>query len=127
MTPGSFEYHRPSTVDEAVKLLGTLGDNARVLAGGHSLVPMMKLRLAVPEHLIDINRIGEIKGVSEKDGMVAIGAGTTQAEAVASGLLGQKCPIIAEAIGVPTQFAEWVRSDEAPTTTELMLSLEDES
>ena len=54
MIPGPFSYHRPATVADAVKLLSTLGDDARPLAGGHSLVPMMKLRLATPEHLVDL-------------------------------------------------------------------------
>ena len=57
MIPGAFDYHRPSTIDEAVKLLADLGDEARVLAGGHSLIPMMKLRMALPENLIDLQDI----------------------------------------------------------------------
>ena len=56
MIPGSFAYHRPETVDDAVKLLADLGDDARALAGGHSLIPMMKLRLAAPSHLVDLAR-----------------------------------------------------------------------
>ncbi len=81
MTPGTFEYHRPASVAEAVGLLARHGEAARVLAGGHSLVPMMKLRLADPEHLIDINGIDEIKGITRSNGEIRIGAGTTQAEA----------------------------------------------
>lgn len=57
MLPSSFEYHRPATVDEALDLLSSLGDDAKVLAGGQSLIPMMKLRFAAPSHLIDINRM----------------------------------------------------------------------
>ncbi len=98
MTPGPFEYHRPGSIDEAVALLASHGDAARVLAGGHSLVPMMKLRLANPAHLIDINGIDALKGVEERNGAVRIGAGTTQAEALASDVLSETCPIIAEAV-----------------------------
>ena len=65
MIPPRFEYHAPKTVGEAVALLGQLGSDAKLLAGGHSLLPMMKLRFAAPEHLIDINRIPELKGICE--------------------------------------------------------------
>ena len=100
MTPGSFEYHRPASVDEAVALLGQYGDEGKVLAGGHSLVPMMKLRLAAPSHLIDINGIDDLKGISEDGGEIVIGAGTTQAEVLASELLASKCPIVPETAAV---------------------------
>ena len=100
MTPGTFEDHRPASVAEAVGLLAQHGEAAQVLAGGHSLVPMMKLRLASPEHLVDINGIGEIKGIARENGEIRIGAATTQAEAVASDVLTSACPIIAEAIAV---------------------------
>lgn len=100
MTPGNFEYHRPRTVDEAVELLGRLGGDARVLAGGHTLVPMMKLRLASPAHLIDIGGIDELRGVSAANGTISIGAVTTQAEAQASAALRDKCPILGETIEV---------------------------
>lgn len=100
MTPGTFEYHRPASVAEAVGLLAQHGEAAQLLAGGHSLVPMMKLRLASPEHLVDINGIGEIKGIARDNGEIRIGAATTQAEAVASDVLTSACPIIAEAIAV---------------------------
>ena len=100
MTPDKFEYHRPGTVAEAIALLGEHGDGARILAGGHSLVPMMKLRLAIPEHLIDINRINDLKGIDKQGGEIRIGAATTQAEALASDLLTEACPIIAEAAAV---------------------------
>jgi aerobic carbon-monoxide dehydrogenase medium subunit len=58
--PGSFAYHRPNSVSEAVKMLADLGEDARALAGGHSLIPMMKLRLATPEHLVDLAGIGDL-------------------------------------------------------------------
>ena len=97
MTPGVFEYHRPNTVEEAVALLGQFGHDGKVLAGGHSLVPMMKLRLAEPAHLIDINAVAGLRGISEDGDVIVIGAGTTQAEILASDLLLGKCPILPEA------------------------------
>ena len=66
MIPGPFEYHQPGTVDEAVALLGQYGDAGQMIAGGHSLIPMMKLRLAVPEHLIDLRRVDGLAGIKEE-------------------------------------------------------------
>lgn len=97
MTPGVFEYHRPNTVEEVLELLGQFGDEGKVLAGGHSLVPMMKLRLAEPAHLIDINAIGSLRGIREEGDVIVIGAGTTQAEVLTSDLLLEKCRILPEA------------------------------
>jgi carbon-monoxide dehydrogenase medium subunit len=97
MIPGRFTYHRPGSVSEAVKLLASLGEDARPLAGGHSLIPMMKLRLAQPEHLIDLGRIAALKGIRQDGGEIVIGAMTTQAEIIGSALLGEKAPILAEA------------------------------
>jgi carbon-monoxide dehydrogenase medium subunit len=94
--PGAFDYHRPTTVDEAVALLSAHGDEGRLLAGGHSLIPMMKLRLANPAHLIDLHGIGTLKGIEEAGGAVRIGAMTTQAEIIASALLAAKVPILRE-------------------------------
>ena len=84
MIPGPFSYHRPATLADAVKLLSTLGDEARPLAGGHSLVPMMKLRLATPEHLVDLHGIDGLKGIRRDGGTIVIGAMTTQHELLAS-------------------------------------------
>jgi carbon-monoxide dehydrogenase medium subunit len=95
--PGPFAYHRPTTVEEAARLLAELGEDARPLAGGHSLVPMMKLRLAQPEHLIDLGRIGSLRVVREEGSEIVIGAMTTQHELIASTLLADKCPILREA------------------------------
>ncbi len=97
MTPGVFEYHRPDTVEEVLALLGQFGDEGKVLASRHSLVPMMKLRLAEPEHLIYINAIAGLRGIREDGGAIVIGAGTTQAEILTSALLLDKCPILPEA------------------------------
>ena len=78
MIPGSFEYHRPSSVAEAVRLLAEHGDESRVLAGGHSLIPMMKMRLAQPSHLIDLQDIADLQGIRDQGDVIEIGAMTTQ-------------------------------------------------
>lgn len=96
MIPGPFDYHRPDSVAAAVKLLASLGDEARVLAGGHSLIPMMKLRLTTPDHLIDLNGIAGLKGVREDGGKIVIGAMTTQHELLASPLIASSLPILHE-------------------------------
>ena len=97
MIPGTFDYHAPTTVAEALRLLSDLGDEAKLLAGGHSLLPMMKLRFAHPKHLIDLNRIQQLKGIREQGGTLFIGAMTTENELIASDLLKQKCPLLPEA------------------------------
>src|SRR5689334_12104330 len=96
MIPGSFSYHRPATLADAVNLLSTLGEEARPLAGGHSLVPMMKLRLASPEHLIDLHGGAGLKGIRRDGDTIVIGAMTTQHELLASGDIGQSLPILHE-------------------------------
>lgn len=80
MIPGDFDYHSPETIDEALALLGRLGGDGKVLAGGHSLVPAMRFRLAQPAALIDINRIADLSYVREQSGHLAIGALTREAE-----------------------------------------------
>ena len=97
MIPPSFEYHRPSTVEEAVGLLSSLGSEAKILAGGHSLLPMMKLRFAMPEHLVDINRISELSGVSVVGDDITIGAMTTENAVIADPILNEKVPLLPEA------------------------------
>jgi carbon-monoxide dehydrogenase medium subunit len=96
MIPGPFSYHRPATVADAVKLLATLGDEARPLAGGHSLVPMMKLRLATPEHLVDLHGIDGLKGIRRDGNAIVIGAMTTQHELLASDEIAKSLPILHE-------------------------------
>lgn len=96
MIPGEFTYHRPSSVAEAVAILAAHGDDARPLSGGHSLIPMMKLRMAAPEHLVDLSGVDELKGIREESGTIVIGAMTTQHELIGSDLLAQKLPIIRE-------------------------------
>jgi carbon-monoxide dehydrogenase medium subunit len=94
--PGSFAYHRPTSVKEAVSLLAQWGDDGRALAGGHSLIPMMKLRLATPAHLVDLAGISELKGIRADGNDVVIGAMVTQHELVASELLTAKVPLLRE-------------------------------
>ncbi|MGC2810098.1 MAG: xanthine dehydrogenase family protein subunit M [Bradyrhizobium sp.] len=96
MIPAPFSYHRPATVADAVKLLASLGDEARPLAGGHSLVPMMKLRLATPEHLVDLHGIDGLKGIRRDGGKIVIGAMTTQHELLASDEIAKSLPILHE-------------------------------
>ena len=96
MIPAAFSYHRPKSVQEAVALLAELGDNGRALAGGHSLIPMMKLRLASPGNLVDLSGIGELKGVRADGNDIVIGAMTTQHEVIASDLLADKIPLLRE-------------------------------
>jgi carbon-monoxide dehydrogenase medium subunit len=96
MIPGPFNYHRPATLADAVKLLATFGEEARPLAGGHSLVPMMKLRLATPEHLVDLHGIDGLKGIRREGDRIVIGAMTTQHELLGSAELGKSLPILHE-------------------------------
>jgi len=95
--PPAFEYHAPRSVGEAISLLSSLGDDAKLLAGGHSLLPMMKLRFAQPGALIDINRIPELRGIREEGGLIRIGAMTTESELIASKLLQERLPLLPEA------------------------------
>lgn len=97
MIPPSFEYHTPRSVSEAVALLGQLGSEAKLLAGGHSLLPMMKLRFAEPTHLIDINRIPELRGIREEGNKVVIGAMTVESDLITSPILQAKVPLLVEA------------------------------
>ena len=96
MIPGPFVYHRPGSLSEATRLLATLGEEARPLAGGHSLIPMMKLRMAAPEHLVDLGGIADLKAIREEGGDVVIGATVTQAEVIRSELLAARLPILRE-------------------------------
>ena len=100
LIPSAFVYHRPRTVSEAVSLLTDLGEDARPIAGGHSLVPMMKLRLAAPSDLVDLGAIPDLKGVSEDGGDILIGATTRQHELLASKLIAERVPILVETANV---------------------------
>jgi len=97
MIPPAFDYHAPKSVGEAIALLGQYGSDAKILAGGHSLLPMMKLRFAQPAHLVDLNRIAELRGIREDGGDVVIGAMTVENDLIASPILRARVPLLAEA------------------------------
>ncbi len=100
MYPASFDYHTPGSVQEAISLLGKLGDDAKLLAGGHSLIPMMKLRLAQPKHLIDLRKVPGLAGIREDGGSIAIGAMTTHWQVESSKLLQARTPVVSDAAGM---------------------------
>ena len=100
MIPASFEYSSPTTLSEAISLLKQHGADAKILAGGQSLIPLMKLRLAAPKHLIDLGRIGDLSYIRESDGHLTIGALTREAELERSELIRTKYPIIADTAAV---------------------------
>lgn len=97
MIPYSFDYVVAKSLDEAISLLGKHKDDAKVLAGGHSLIPAMKLRLAQPQVLIDISRIKELSYIREDGGQIRIGATTTHYQIESSDLLRRACPLLPEA------------------------------
>ena len=98
MKPAPFDYAAPATVDEAVTLLAARGDEAKILAGGQSLVPMMNFRLVRPAYLIDINRIDSLAGIAERDGRLHIGAMTRHRAVERSALVGEKNGLLAEGV-----------------------------
>ncbi len=99
MIPGSFAYHRPKSVSEAARRLAS-GEGARVIAGGHSLLPMMKLRVASPSALVDLQGIAGLKGIDKVEKDLVIGAMTTQHDILASALVKKHAPILAETAAV---------------------------
>jgi aerobic carbon-monoxide dehydrogenase medium subunit len=99
MIPSAFEYHRAATLDDALGLLTTHGDDAKLLAGGHSLLPLMKLRLAAPEVVIDIGRLSELSYIRDAGDYVAIGALTRHHEVQHSAMLAAQVPILPYATG----------------------------
>lgn len=94
MIPGSFDYHSPTSLEEAITLLNDLGEDAKILAGGHSLIPMMKLRLAEPVHLVDINGLSDLNYIKEDGSYLCIGAMTREATLEISELIADKYPIL---------------------------------
>jgi aerobic carbon-monoxide dehydrogenase medium subunit len=95
--PAPFEYHAPITTADAAGLLADLGDGAKILAGGQSLIPMLAMRLAVFDHLIDVGRIAELKGIERRDDALWVGAGTTEAAVGASTEVASSVPLLAKA------------------------------
>ena len=104
MIPAPFDYSKPSTLDEAVKTLASAGEDAKVLAGGHSLLPLMRLRLATPEVVVDLGGVAELRGVTEDGDHLRIGAMTTHDEVVHDPLVKEHCGVLAhvtEMVGDP--------------------------
>src|SRR5437762_1867907 len=99
MIPAQFDYIAPSTLDEALGLLAEHPDDAKVLAGGHSLIPAMKLRLAQPQMLVDLGRIADLAYIDPGSGQIRIGAMTTHYQIESSGLLRTSCPLLPETAG----------------------------
>ncbi|MBE1536687.1 FAD binding domain-containing protein [Actinomadura algeriensis] len=97
MKPAAFDYHAPADAAEAVALLSGLGEDAKIIAGGQSLVPMLALRLAVPEHLVDLRRADGLRGIERRDGVLRIGACTTQAMIERSAEVARDVPLLARA------------------------------
>ncbi|HLB54527.1 MAG TPA: xanthine dehydrogenase family protein subunit M [Gemmatimonadales bacterium] len=104
MIPAAFDYLRPGVLEEAVGLLAKHGADARVLAGGHSLLPAMKLGLAQPKVLVDLGRIAELRAIREADGWIAIGAMATHDDIESSDLLKRACPLLPEVAG---RIGDW--------------------
>jgi carbon-monoxide dehydrogenase medium subunit len=100
MIAAKFEYHRPTSLNDALSLLSSHGDDAKLLAGGHSLIPVMKFRLAQPKHLVDISRIRDLRYIREDGGAIVIGAMATHHDIEASELLKKKLPMLPEAASV---------------------------
>ncbi len=98
MLPSKFEYHRAGSLDEALSLLGTYGEDAKVLAGGQSLIPMMKLRFANPDRLVDVNHVEGLDGIEERDGSLRIGALTRYHALISSDLIKEGYPTLARAV-----------------------------
>jgi carbon-monoxide dehydrogenase medium subunit len=94
----AFRYHRPATVEETVGLLAEYGADAKVLAGGQSLIPLLALRLSRPEHLVDIGRVEELCGIDEGSNGLSLGAGVRQAEVELSPVIGRAAPLLAAAM-----------------------------
>jgi len=96
MYPAAFDYHLPGTIKEALELLGRHKDDAKLLAGGHSLLPAMKLRLARPAHLVDLRKVPGLTGIKEEGGMLVIGAMTTHYAIESSSVVKSKCAVLAQ-------------------------------
>lgn len=100
MKPAAFEYHRPGSAEEAVTVLGRLGDEGRILAGGQSLVPLMNFRLAQPEHVVDINRLAELDYVRADNGTIRVGALARQSRVENDAEVATRAPLLREALGL---------------------------
>jgi aerobic carbon-monoxide dehydrogenase medium subunit len=99
MIPAAFEYFAPKSLDEALRLADRHGGEAKLLAGGHSLLPLMKLRLAAPRYVIDLGRVRALRSIREEDGRLIVGALATHADVESSEVVRLKCPLLAETAG----------------------------
>src|SRR5690242_17123263 len=97
MLPSRFEYHRADSLDDALSILNRYGDDAKILAGGQSLIPLMKLRFASPEHLVDINDVPGLDGIDEHDGTLSIGALVRHRTLATDMMIAERYPTIAAA------------------------------
>jgi aerobic carbon-monoxide dehydrogenase medium subunit len=97
MIPAPFAYARPTTVEEALQAVASGGEDVKILAGGQSLIPVMRLRLAAPETVVDLTKVAELRGVREEEGAIVIGAMTTHSDVLSDPLIGRYAPLIAEA------------------------------
>lgn len=100
MYPAAFEYHSPTSLKDALGLMGKHGDDAKVVAGGHSLIPMMKLRLAQPKHVIDLRKVPGLTGIKEDGSTIVLGAMATHWDVESSPILKAKAPVVAETAAV---------------------------
>ena len=97
MIPAAFAYARPTTIDEALQAVADGGEDVKIMAGGQSLIPVMRLRLAAPETVVDLTRVAELRGVREEDDAIVIGAMTTHSDVLSDPLIAQWAPLIADA------------------------------
>src|SRR4051812_16872545 len=97
MIPAPFQYARPTSVDEALQAVASGGEDVKILAGGQSLIPVMRLRLAAPETVVDLSKVAELRGVRDEGDAIVIGAMTTHSDVLADPLVRQFAPLIAEA------------------------------
>jgi carbon-monoxide dehydrogenase medium subunit len=97
MIPAAFAYARPTTIDEALQAVASGGEDVKILAGGQSLIPVMRLRLAAPETVVDLTKVAELRGVREEDDAIVIGAMTTHSDVLSDPLIARYAPLIAEA------------------------------
>ena len=100
MYPAQFDYHTPGTIREALDLLGRHKDDAKLLAGGHSLLPAMKFRLSQPKHVVDLKKVPGLSGIKEEGGMLVIGAMTTHYAIESSSVVKSKCPVLASTAAI---------------------------
>ena len=97
MIPAPFAYARPTSIDEALQAVAAGGEDVKIMAGGQSLIPVMRLRLAAPETVVDLMKLAELRGVREEEDAIVIGAMTTHSDVLSDPLIARYAPLIAEA------------------------------